>query len=434
MDCRKRLFSYFLLYLLLFSNTLTFQQKVLGSLVTDEPDVRKSLLDNRNLLAQGEKKICIRDFCIDKGQLTETFLAKKIREIAEKNAPVTVSSNNLYPLVSSLPGDSFRPSILDLQGASGEQVIPAGDYIIPVKVYCLQKVASSPNGHRYLLGKYGGSSKEVLAALNQAAAGSNVSHNDLQNLSWALQAGATYKDMPAQMQALVDSLIPWYRSAVKPEWWEEIERIWDKSSQALHLASFQEFLSRNLGDVGRNLLAVKQVRERLVAHRGDWRNLSDIFLLNDGTPGAGNVLATPWSQLGDGIYARFVTEGNANDTGLLMLRIAEAKVSNKKGTTDGTKGLPLLQMISTALTVYELYQIITRLVALPEGNQNIQPLTMSPDLLAITKDLIDIGIELCQHRRRPQGTLSRAINILCSVADGTPHITKPKKSSTINGK
>ncbi len=432
MNFGKRLFSYFLLSLLLFCNNFTFGQKVLGSqAVTEEPDLRKGLLNDKNLIVQGEKKICIRSFCIDKGQLTETFLAKQIREIAEKNAPVTVSSNNLYPLVSSLPGDSFRPSILDLQGASPDQVIPAGDYVIPVKVYYLQKVASNPNGHRYLLGKYGGYSKEVLAALNQAAAGSNVSHSDLQNLSWAIQAGVSYKSMPTQMQALVDNLIPWYRSAFKPEWWEEIERIWNKSSQALHLASFQEFLSRHLGETGRNLLAAKQVRERLVARGNNWRNLSDIFLLNDGTPGAGNVLATPWSQLGDGVYARFVTEGNANDTGLLMLRITERKVS-QKGTTDGTKGLPLLQMIATALTVYELYQLITNLVALPEGNQNIQPLTMSPDLLAITKDLIDIGIKLCEPTRIPQGRLSRAINIFCSIADGRPRITKPKKSSIVN--
>jgi hypothetical protein len=89
-------------------------------------------------------------------------------------------------------------------------------------------------------------------------------------------------------------------------------------------------------------------------------------------------------------------------------------------------------MIATALTVYELYQLITNLVALPEGNQNIQPLTMSPDLLAITKDLIDIGIKLCEPTRIPQGRLSRAINIFCSIADGRPRITKPKKSSIVN--
>ncbi|MEC4812931.1 MAG: hypothetical protein SAK29_06605 [Scytonema sp. PMC 1069.18] len=428
MNARNRLVPGFLLSLLLFSHTLTLQQKVLGSqVVPEETDLPKNLWKYQNAIAQREKKICIRSFCIDKGQLTENFLAKQIREITEKNAPVTVSSNNRYPLVSSLPGEPFRPSVLDLQGASPTQVISAGDYIIPVKVYYLQKVASSPNGHRYSLGKYGGSRKEVLAALNQAAASSkDVSDKDMQNLSWAIQAGAAYKDLPVQMQVLVDKLIPQYRSVLKAEWWDEIENLWNKSSQALHLSSLQQFLTKNLGDTGRNLLAVKQVRERLTGRGGNSQNLSDIFLLKDGTPGTGNVLETQWSQLSDGVYARFVTPGNADDTGLLMLRIAEKKVNAKTQTNAQTKGFPLLQLISNALTVYELYQLITTLVALPEGNQNVQPLTMSPDLFGVTKELVDFGIKVCERRGTPKGRLSKAINIMCSVANGTPQIVKPK--------
>ncbi|KYC43478.1 hypothetical protein WA1_10450 [Scytonema hofmannii PCC 7110] len=424
MNSAKRFFSYSLLSLLLFNNILTFQQKALGSQsTTDKLNLQKSLLQEQDRIPQSHKKICLRSFCIDKSYFTETFLAKQIRELAEKNAPVTASSNNLYPLVSSLPGGSFRPNILDLEGASPDQILPAGDYVIPVKVYSLQRVASSPNGHRYLLGKYGGSRKEVLAAFNRSAASSDVSQKDLQNLSWAVQAGASYKDMPAEMQALVDRLIPQYRSALKPGWWEEIEQIWNQSSQALRLHSLQEFLTRNLGDTGRSLFAMKQVRDRLVAKGGNWQNLADLFLMNDGTPGAGNVLATPWSQLAEGVYARFVTEGNANDTGLLQLRIMDGKVA-QKGMTNENKGIPLLPIIARAMTVYELYEIITKLVALPEGKKNIQPLTMSPDLFSVTKDIVEIGIKFCERKSAPRGRLLKAMNILCSVAGETPRVTK----------
>ncbi|KAF3889761.1 MULTISPECIES: hypothetical protein [Nostocales] len=426
MNSTKKVFSYSLLSLLLFNNILTFHQKAIGSQsITDKPNLEKSLLEEQNRIAQGQKRICLRSFCIDKSSFTETFLAKQIRVLVEQNAPVTANSNNLYPLVSSLPGGSFRPNILDLEGASPKQILPAGDYVIPVKVYSLQRVASSPNGHRYLLGRYGGSRKEVLAALNRSAASSDVSQKDLQNLSWAVQAGASYKDMPAEMQALVNKLIPQYRSALKPGWWEEIEQLWNQSSQALHLHSLQEFLTRNLGDTGRSLFAMKQVRDRLVAKGGNWRNLADLFLINDGTAGAGNVLETPWSQVGEGVYARFVTEGNANDTGLLQLRIMDGKVA-QKGMTNGNKGIPLLPIIARAMTVYELYQIITTLVALPEGNKNIQPLTMSPDLFSVTKDLVEIGIKFCERRSAPRGRLLKAMNILCSIAGETPRITKLK--------
>jgi hypothetical protein len=427
MGVRKRLVSSFLLSALLVGNTLSFQQKTLGSEVTsDKPNSRKGLFEDINRIISEKKKICIRGFCLDKAQFTENFLAKQIREIFKKHAPVTVSRENLYPQVSSPPGDSFRPSILNLQGASPEQIIPAGDYIIPVKVYHLQNMARSPNGHGYVLGQYGGSSKEVIAALNQAAASTDAPQSDLQNLSWAIQAGVSYGEMPEEMQSLVNTLIPQYRSALKPGWWEEIETIWNKSSLVLGLPSLQQFLARNLGDEGQNLLALKQVHERLVTRRGDWRNLSDIFLDNNKTPAPENVLSTPWSQLSDGVYARFVTEDNAEQTGLLLLRITETKVSQNKHTTNGNKGLPLLQIISHALTVYELYQIMSALVALPEGNQNNQPLVMSPDLSAITQDLVDIGIKFCQRQPTPRGRLSIAINMLCSLADGTPRVTKPR--------
>jgi hypothetical protein len=426
MDSAKKFFSYSLLSLLLFNNILSFQQKALGSQSTKQTiNLPKSLFEEQNYIAQSPKKMCLRNFCIDKSYFTETFLAKQIQELVEKNAPVTASNNNLYPLVSTLPGGSFRPKILDLEDASPQQILPAGDYVIPVKVYSLQRVASSPNGHRYLLGRYGGSRKEVLAALNRAAASSDVTQNDLQNLSWAVQAGASYRDMPVEMQALVDKLIPQYRSTLKASWWEEIEQIWNQSSQALNLHSLQNFLTKNFGDTGRSLFAMKQVRDRLLAKGEKWRNLADIFLINDGTTGSGNVLATPWSQLADGIYARFVTEGNTHDTGLLQLRIMDGKVAQKE-ITNGNKGIPLLPIIARAITVYELYEIITKLVALPEGNKNIQPLTMSPDLLSVTKDIVESGIKFCERRSVLRGRLLKAMSILCSVVGETPQITKLK--------
>jgi hypothetical protein len=112
MDSAKRFFSYSLLSLLLFHNILSFQQKALGFQQTI--NLQKSLFEEQNYIAQSHNKICLRNFCTDKSYFTETFLAKPIQEFVEKNAPVTASNNNLYPLVSSLPGSSFRPNILNI--------------------------------------------------------------------------------------------------------------------------------------------------------------------------------------------------------------------------------------------------------------------------------------------------------------------------------
>jgi hypothetical protein len=249
MNFNKRKIAKLLLSLVLTSHTLNIQEQVIASqVVTNEPELRKGLLD---IIIGGDKKICFAGICIDPGKLTESLLAKQIREISEKNAPVTVSSDKLFPRISSLPGNEFNPVLLDLQNSNPQDTIPPGDYAIFVKVYCLQKVAASPNGHRYLLGQYGGKRKEVLAALNLAAANSNIAHQDIQNLSWAIQSGISYESMPQPMQELVNKLIPQHRDNLKQEWWEQIEQIWNQGSRSLNLPSFETFISQNLGDVGR---------------------------------------------------------------------------------------------------------------------------------------------------------------------------------------
>ncbi len=125
------------------------------------------------------------------------------------------------------------------------------------------------------------------------------------------------------------------------------------------------------------------MRERLISRGSDWRNLSNIFIINDGTQGAGNILNTPWSQLSENVYARFITEGSAGDTGFLLLRIKE--------TPQQTKALPLLAIAGAALTVYDLYDLISTLMALPEGNANIQPLAIATDLVFMAGGVAVIG-------------------------------------------
>ncbi len=427
MNSNNKIITNLLLSLILTNNVVNIQQQAIAAeVITHQPELRKGLFDDINRVIGG-KKICVAGFCIDSGQLTESLLAKQLREISEKNAPVTVSSDKLFPRTPSLPGNEFNPVVLDLQNANPQDAIPPGDYAIFVEVYCLQKVAASPNGHRYLLGQYGGKRKEVLAALNLATANSDLAHQDLQNLSWAIQSGISYENMPQPMQELVNKLIPQHRAKLNSGWWEQVEKTWNEGSRFLNLPSFETFIAQNLGDVGRTLLATKQVHQRLVSRGSDWRNLSDIFIINDGTQGTGNVLATPWSQLSNGVYARFITEGNAQDTGLLLLRITD-KQSSKELGTGRNKALPLLTLIGAALTVYDLYDLVTTLVAVPEGNRNIQPLAMSPELAAITpdwRDTVDVGLQLCDRRRIPRGRVSGAINILCSIANGKPRVKKP---------
>ncbi len=350
---------------------------VLSSKTESYETKEKGLLDGIFKVIKGQQVCLIPGLCLNTSDLTEALLAKQIRELAEKNAPITVSSNNLFQTVNLLPGEPFNPSLLDLRDAKPDDVIPVGDYVLPVKFYCLQKPAGSPPGHRYVLGQYGGKRKEALAALGRATIKSNASYNELQALSWAVQAGVAYDDMPQEMQALVDTLIPEQRSSLQRGWLEDLEKIWNTGSPILNLPSFDSFLSNRLGEAGKGIVAFREVKSRLVNRGRDWRNLSDIFIIDNGSQGAGNILETPWSQLGENVYARFITEGNAGSTGLLLLRLGEAE-------TQKTKFLPLVfAAIEAGLTIAALYDLTTTLVALPEGNQNIQPGQLLLDFAAL---------------------------------------------------
>jgi hypothetical protein len=124
MNSNNRRITNLLLSLILTNNVVNIQQQAIAAeVITHQPELRKGLFDDINRVIGG-KKICVAGFCIDSGQLTESLLAKQLREISEKNAPVTVSSDKLFPRTSSLPGNEFNPVVLDLQNANPQDAIP----------------------------------------------------------------------------------------------------------------------------------------------------------------------------------------------------------------------------------------------------------------------------------------------------------------------
>jgi hypothetical protein len=378
--------------------------------------------------------------CIDSGKVAEetleSLLADELRQFATANAPIAISTQTLFETDRQLPGKPFDPVLLNLEGANANAAIPPGDYLIPVQTFCLQQVAASPRGHRYLLGALGGKRTEILQAFNQAAAATqDYNITTLQSISWAIQSGTAYRDMPGEMQTAIDRLIPEHQAALNPQqdFFEKIESIWNKGSNIAGFPNFEQFLINNLDDVGKTIVNLRQVRNRVVSSASDWRNISQEFRINGGEAGA-DVLGTPWSQLSDHVYARFVTDGKANEMGFLMLRIvdqAAAKKSNKAPSAQPqaqSKVLPLaaiLTVASRAYTVYEIYNLITGLAAVPEGNSNVQPLAMFPQSsnLSIANPSVDLGTiadaaDLAAEglERLCRGSFSRLKAMICGVS------------------
>lgn len=316
----------------------------------------KGLLDdlfNRG----GGGRVCLGPLCINPGQITERIVMEQLRKLVRDDAPVTVSDRNLYSTARSLPGEDFSPTLLYLADAPAQGEIPPGDYVLLVQTYCLDAAATTPDGHRYRLGRYGGDRREVLQALNQAAATSPYSQSEVQGLSWFVQSGGTYDQMPRDMQAIANELIPQHRDTLnQKDFLEEVREIGNQVTSLLGYSSFDSFLRQEMGDVGNALVELMQLREDLQQTQ-NWRTVADRYFADPANAAGGlggSPLDTPWSRLDDGYYARFVTEGNADDVGVLMVRTEEPQ------------------------TVESFTRAVTEMAAVPEGGGNIQPLAMTP--------------------------------------------------------
>lgn len=374
---------------------------------TTAQNVPESIANEKNFFNDlfrsitGRDRICLGPLCVSPGQITQDLVMRQLRGAIADMAPVTVSTQDLYPTVRNLPNQPFTPELLYLANAPTDAVIPPGDYIVLVEVYCLQSSASSPDGHRYRLGRYGGARQAVLQDLNLAATNSRYNQSEIQGLSWFIQSGGRFRDMPADMQQVVNELIPQHREQLNgTNFLEELREIGGTASNVLGYSSFESFLQQELGEVGQLILGFMEMQEELRRPQ-DWRTLSNRYFSESISPYSNDIMNTPWSRIDNQTYARFVTPGNADDIGALMVRIQ-----------------------SESTTVQELKNKAASLVAVPEGSGNIQPLGMaaveSPewweDLLMTFGDLsFFTGRQLCNAADLSSRLVSRsrAVQQLC---------------------
>jgi hypothetical protein len=176
-----------------------------------------------------------------------------------------------------------------------------------------------------------------------------------------------------------------------------------------------------LGDVGKTIDRIKQFREYLIQNGSNYQALSNAFIIDSHSESQDDVLRTPWSQLKNNVYGRFVTLGNYKDTGLLLLRVLPSKEAQPQAAN---KGIPAV--IGGVLLVTYLLDLIALSAAIAEGKQEVQPLAMSYDPTAVM-DLIDVLDTVC-NRSQP----FKYMKILCGVTKGKKLFSKkPGKISNI---
>ena len=323
--------------------------------------------------------------CVDVGKVGEEAILRELRsQLTEENAPILAKADNVFPTNSQLPGAVMDTvQVLDLTQLAPNTPISAGDYIIPVKGYCLEKRFSSPNGHRYQLAPLGGTRQTIMQDFLSAADQRHMDYGTTQGVVWALRAGMTFDDMPDSMQAIVQEAIPQHTSILNSS--SLVNQIRGVGGDVLSLfgyGSVDNFLRSEFGDFGSVLVELMEL-ENDIRGNDDWRSLSSHFL-NEAGQGVGGIEQTPWSEIYPGIYGRFITEGNTGDVGALLLRISDTAVSTKAAAAvvadSRIKNLPPASEVfgRGGLTAGKLTNITGSIYAQPEGSGSVQPLAFQP--------------------------------------------------------
>lgn len=327
-----------------------------------------------------------------------------LSKVLGQEAPIVSSTKAVFPLSDTLPGNAFDNDGNASQLAKrltllpdGSIVAPAGDYRIPLDVYCMKHNVSSPNGHRYLLAPLKGKMAESIAALNARSLGYGISHSQLQVLSWNIQAGMKYENMTPKNQQIVNNLLPDYKDKLSRSFIERLEATYSK--YAPKVKGFPRSLNAaldDLGDVGKTIKNLKKLHQTLQRYGNDYDSLSRLLITSSSRsePGyqRGGTENTPWSKIDSKVYARLVTEGNYKSKAELQLRVlpqqSERTALNK---SISEKSHIIARNPCTNLAQSPLTRIpLTRLVGDSQSSR-IQPLSMSPQIVSLILDFTPIG-------------------------------------------
>jgi hypothetical protein len=311
-----------------------------------------------------------------KGAVTDQITQAMGRTL-QTEAPIISSAKEVFPTVATLPGAPFRasgdlrPIWQQISTSNGTVLLEPDDYAIPISVFCMKHAASSPSGHRYLLAMLKGKLADVIVALNSRTVGLDLPHQQLQVLSWNLQAGMKYEEMTPELRSIVDRVLPDFKPRLAQSFLDQIDTTWSQLSSAIpSLPSMDASLGR-LGEVGKTVAMLKQTRETLLRYGNNYESLSHALVTNDASATVGD---TPWSQVSDRVYARMVMQGNYSTPAELQVRVLH--------TASGASASPVQiassqGIISAQIAASTVPVNLTNLVADPQ-NASIQPLSMSP--------------------------------------------------------
>jgi hypothetical protein len=258
-----------------------------------------------------------------------------IETLLNNQLPLTLDAKDVYPTVDTLPGGPFSPQPLKLTADELNQPLAPGDYTINTLDFCSEYSVHEPGaGVAYVLGPYEGKAAGAIGALIwRGTVEYNVNPGSLQAVSWAIQSGLTYTQMPKTYQAIVDQVIPDFKTEIASDFFVNLETTYNNAAKTVSLPPLDTMLAK-MGEPGQLALSAERQRAILTS-----QNTSDQIREQTLFQGQESGLYTPvkaetgpWTERITGqVYMKLlIAGGNMATNNVMQIRVMPSPTANAK--------------------------------------------------------------------------------------------------------
>jgi hypothetical protein len=258
-------------------------------------------------------------------KMKQDAATKSIGTLLNNQLPLLLDANSTYPTVAVPPGGPFQPKPLKLTAADLDQPLPPGDYTLQIFAYCTEYSVHRPGyGTAYELapiqGKASGAISQLLWRGNLRA----KPPQQLQGISWAIQSGLRYSQMPRTYQAVIDDLIPDHRNELNGDFFQSLQDTYQSLAKSAGLPPLNTVLA-GMGKSGQLALSAQRQRQALLRQNTtDQIREQVLFQGQDaGVYTPAKAIDGPWTERIPGVaYVRYkIVGGNMAGNNIMEIRI-----------------------------------------------------------------------------------------------------------------
>jgi hypothetical protein len=262
-------------------------------------------------------------------ELKQKAAGTTITTLLNNDLPLKLDANAVFPIVNVLPGGPFHPKHLQLIAEDMDKPLPPGDYTINTLAFCTEYSVHRPGaGVGYVLGPLQGKAAGAIGALLwRGTIEKGKPPQQLQAVSWAIQSGLMYSQMPKTYQAVIDDVIPDHKNELNGDFFQSMEESYTNLAKGTKLPPLQQMLA-SMGKSGQLALSADRQRQALLRQNtSDQIKEQTLFAGQDqGVYTPVRVEEGPWTERIPGrVYMRVqIFGGNMAANNLMQIRILPA--------------------------------------------------------------------------------------------------------------